>query len=164
MNERKIYDLDEAREVVRKFCAYQERSQRQVRDRLYKMGLRSEAVELLLSECIQDNFLNEERFAKSFVRGKHNVKGWGRVRLIRELKHHDVSEYVLKKALDELDPEAYDNKLETLALKKWRETSETNRFKKGKKVVDFLLRRGYETDAAWSIVHRFINEGTESYE
>lgn len=164
MNERKIYDLNEAREVVRKYCAYQERSQRQVRDRLYKMGLKEEAVELLISECIQENFLNEERFARAFVRGKHSIKGWGRTRLERELKFHDVSEYVLRKAFSEIDDDAYDEKLHQLAQKRWNELKETNRFVRGKKTVDYLIRRGYESDSVWEIVHGYINGASGSDE
>lgn len=157
----KVYDLDKARDVIRKFCAYQERSQKQVRERLRKMGLIDEAVDLLISEVIQENYLNEERFARAFVRGKHGIKGWGRKRLERELKHHEVSAYILRKAMEEIDEEAYDEKLETLASKKWEETKEPNRFNKGKKVVDFLIRRGYESDAVWEIVHGFINQSSE---
>lgn len=157
----KVYDLDKAREVIRKFCAYQERSQKQVRQRLQKMGLIEEAVDLLISECIQDNFLNEERFAKAFVRGKHSIKGWGRKRLERELKMNEVSEYCIRKAMEQLDDEAYSEKLEDLARKKWHQTKESNRFKRGKKVVDHLLRRGYESDAVWTIVREFINQSPE---
>ncbi|NVK04266.1 MAG: RecX family transcriptional regulator [Flavobacteriia bacterium] len=157
----KVYDLDKAREVIRKFCAYQERSQKQVRQRLQKMGLIEEAVDLLISECIQDNFLNEERFAKAFVRGKHSIKGWGRKRLERELKMNEVSEYCIRKAIEQLDDEAYSEKLEDLARKKWLQTKEPNRFKRGKKVVDHLLRRGYESDAVWTIVRDFINQSPE---
>lgn len=157
----KIYDLDKAREVIRKYCAYQERSQKQVRQRLQKMGLIEEAVELLLTECIQDNFLNEERFAMAFVRGKFNIKGWGRKRLERELKAHQVSDYCIRKALQQIDEEQYVDTLEELARKKWDSVREPNRFKRGKKVVDFLLRRGFESDAVWSMVHGFINRGSE---
>lgn len=160
----KIYDLDKAREVIRKYCAYQERSQKQVRQRLQKMGLIEEAVDLLISECIQDNFLNEERFAKAFVCGKYSIKGWGRKRLERELKMHEVSEYCMRKAMEQLDEDDYSEKLESLALKKWNQTHETNRFKKGKKVVDHLLRRGYESDAVWTLVRKFINQSPESDE
>lgn len=122
------------------------------------MGLIEDAVDLLISECIQDNFLNEERFARAFVRGKHNIKGWGKQRLQRELKWHEVSDYVLRKAMEELDEDEYAERLEVLAQKKWDELKEPNRFKKGKKVVDFLLRKGYESEAVWSIVHGYINE------
>lgn len=160
----KVYDLDKAREVIRKYCAYQERSQKQVRQRLQKMGLIDEAVELLISECIQDNFLNEERFAMAFVRGKHSIKGWGRKRLERELKLHEVSPYCLRKALEQLDEEEYTERLEDLAQKKWNETKEVNRFKRGKKVVDYLLRRGYESEAVWTLVREYINQSPESDE
>lgn len=160
----KIYDLDIARNTIKKFCAYQERSQKQVRDRLKKMGLIDDAVDLLISECIQENYLNEERFAKAFVRGKHNIKGWGRKRLELELKRQEVSEYCMRKAMQELEDDAYDDKLESLALKKWNESKGANAFAKGKKVVDFLLRRGYESDKVWDVVRSIMDSSPQSDE
>lgn len=158
----RIYDLNEAREAARKFCAYQERSQKQVRQRLEKMGLITEAVDLLISELIQDNYLSEERFARAFVRGKHRIKGWGRHRLERELRYHEISDYCLRKAMEEIDETSYEETLQSLAEKKWRETKESNQFKRGKKVVDFLLRRGYESEQVWEAVHGLINQSPES--
>lgn len=160
-NSGKIYDLDQARTAIQKFCAYQERSQRQVRERLKKMGLIDEAVDLLISECIQGNFLNEERFATAFVRGKYRIKGWGRKRLERELKHHEVSDYILRKAFAEIDDDAYDEQLETLARKKWNSVKDPNRFTKGRKVVDHMLRRGYESDAVWTLVRGWIDSAPD---
>lgn len=160
-NPKKVYDLDQARLVIKKYCAYQERSQRQVRERLQKMGLIEEAANLLISECIQENYLNEERFARAFVRGKHNIKKWGRKRLVLELKHHEISDYVLRAAMSELDDESYDEQLEELAQKRWNAVTEQNAYKKGKKVVDYLLRRGYESDAVWNVVHQLINRNGE---
>ncbi|GGH66213.1 MAG: RecX family transcriptional regulator [Bacteroidetes bacterium] len=160
----KIYDLDIARNTIKKFCAYQERSQKQVRERLQKMGLIEDAINLLISECIQENYLNEERFARAFVRGKHKIKKWGRKRLELELKKHEVSDYVMRKAMSEIDDDSYDDQLQELAEKRWNSVTEPNRFKKGKKVVDYLLRRGYESSAVWEVVHSFINQSPESDE
>lgn len=160
-SDRKIYNLDEARVVIRKFCAYQERSQKQVRDRLYKMGLISDAVELLISECIEENYLNEERFAMAFVRGKYKFKDWGRQRLERELKFQNVSDYCIRKAMAQLDDEDYDHQLKVLAQKKWDATKDANRFSKGKKVVNFLIRKGYESDKVWEEVRRIMDSSSE---
>lgn len=158
MNERRVYDLDEARNIIRKYCAYQERSHKEARERLRKMGLKSESVDLLISEIIEENYLNEERFAMAFVRGKFNIKGWGRSRLERELKMHQVSAYVLNKAMQQIDEEVYADKLESTFEKKWAEVKEPNVFKKGKKVADYLIRRGFESDRVWTLIRERVNE------
>ncbi len=149
---KKIYDLQEAREKIRAFCVYRERSQREVRDKLYSYGLKTETVNLLLSELIQDNYLNEERFACAFVRGKFNIKKWGRNKIKNELFRHYLSDYILKKAFAEIDEEKY---LETLALvieKKWNLTKISNAFQKKGKVANYIISRGFEPDLVWSIL------------
>src|SRR5690606_19696103 len=110
MNSRssKIYDLEEARNRIKAFCTYRERSQREAREKLTSYGLIPPVVDELLVELIQENFLNEERFAKAFVRGKFYIKKWGRNKIKNELYRHELSTYVLNRALEEIEDGAYE--------------------------------------------------------
>ncbi len=152
---RRIYNLDEAREKIRAYCAYQERSQVEVREKLYSYGLIPEVVDELLVELIQANFLNEERFAKAFVRGKFRAKKWGRRKIGEALYRHNLSDYVLKKAFAEIDEQEYDHTLDELLQKKYRETKDRNIFTRKGKVARWLISRGYESDLVWDKLRDF---------
>ncbi|MDG1252251.1 MAG: regulatory protein RecX [Schleiferiaceae bacterium] len=115
----KIYDLEVARSQVRKYCAYQDRCQFEVEQRLRDMGLQNEAAETLLIELIEEGFLSEERFARAYVRGKHRAKGWGRIKIIQGLKAKRVPESCIRLGLQELDEQGYQNTLVGLLEKTW---------------------------------------------
>jgi len=102
------------------------------------------AIDEVIYHLIEHNFLNEERFAKSFARGKFNIKHWGRIRITRELKFRKISEYNIRIALKEFSDEDYYTKLDYLAFKKLDSISEVNIYKKRKKLTDYLLYRGWE--------------------
>ena len=128
------------------YCAYQERSQQEVRDKLYEMGLWSNDVEALIAELIQTNFLNEERFALAYVSGKFKIKKWGKIKIKQGLKLKKVPDKMILNALKTID---YDDYLETIALiaeKKLGMITEKDPFKRKYKVVSYLLSRGFETD------------------
>ncbi len=131
--------------AIYRFCNYQERSQQEVRNRLYELGAYSDQVNELLAELIEAGLLNEERFAKAFVRGKFRIKRWGRVKILYELKQHRISEYNLKKALKEIDPSDYFRTALILAERKWDSLiGETKRKLKEDKVYRYLKQKGYE--------------------
>lgn len=115
----KVYDLDTARVQIRKYCAYQERCQSEVEERLRSMGLLQTAQDDLLSELISEGFLSEERFARAFVRGKHRAKAWGRVKITFHLKAKRVSARCIQLGLSELDPETYLETLTSLLAKSY---------------------------------------------
>lgn len=151
----KVYDLNEAREKIAAYCAYRERSQVEVRRKLNSFGLLSEACELLISELIQENFLNEERFARAYARGKFRMKGWGRVKIRQGLKQHQIGDYVLRKAFSEIDEAEYQACLEALCEKKWHEARGLKTFQRRGKVAGQLIRKGYESELVWSALERF---------
>jgi regulatory protein len=115
----KIYDLDTARLQVRKYCAYQDRCQSEVEQRLRDMGLQVAAAETLLGELIEEGFLSEERFARAYARGKHRAKGWGRVKIIQGLKAKRVPEACIRLGLSEIPEEEYRQSLHSLLAKSW---------------------------------------------
>ena len=134
------------------YCAYQDRCHKEVEEKLRAYDLIPEAREMLLLHLLEEGFLNEERFARSFARGKFRIKKWGRKRIERELLSRGVSSYNIKQGLSEIDPEDYQQTLFDLAEKKYHQTTEKHPLKKRKKVADFLLRRGFESQKIYAIL------------
>ena len=114
------------------------------------------AIDEIIFHLIEHDFLNEERFAKSFTRGKFNIKHWGKVRIIRELKFRKISEYNIKTALKEFTEEDYFAKLDFIASKKLTSITETDIYKKRKKLADYLLYRGWESNLVYEITKALI--------
>jgi regulatory protein len=135
-----------ALEKIKNWCAYQERSQQETRDKLYTFGLFKDDVENIITDLIQQGFLNEERFAMAFASGKFRIKRWGRVRIKMELKMHRVSDFCIKKALGQIDGDEYYKTLENLVQKKFDQTKEPNKIKKHYKVLQYAASRGFEKD------------------
>jgi regulatory protein len=121
------------------------------------MRMIPEAIERIIIDLIQDNHLNEERFAKAYVRGKFSIKKWGKVRLTLELKQRQISKYVIKTALAEIDPDDYLQAFHALAEKKAPTLTEANPFKRKKKLADYLLYRGWESHLVYDKVNTLIN-------
>ena len=147
-----IIDEKAALTKAEHYCAYQERSQQEVRDKLYEWGLHSVQVENLIVHLIQTNFLNEARFANAYVQGKFNQKGWGKQKIKQGLKFKKVSDALIKKALNTIDCDDYSNTLKQILEKKARLLGEKDPFKKRYKLHQYALSRGYETDIVSDIL------------
>lgn len=141
----KFYSVDEAKRKLEYYCSYQDRCHEEVVAKLKSMNMISEAVDSIVVHLINENFLNEERFACSFARGKHRIKFWGKVRIVNELKYRHISKYNIDRALKEISEEEYENNFNQLAEHQWQTVRESNLLKKKKKICDFLLRKGYES-------------------
>ena len=142
--EKKRLGKDQAITSIKRFCAYQERAQQEVRDKLYEYGMSKDEVEEILSNLISENFLNEERFAVQFAGGHFRIKGWGKVKINHALKQKRVSAYNIKKALQSIDLDAYEKTLEALANKKWNSLKGERGLSKMAKTQAFLYQRGFE--------------------
>lgn len=127
------------------FCSYQDRCYQEVEEKLKNFTLIPAAKEQVMIFLIENNYINEERFAKSFARGKHNYKFWGKVRISLELKFRAISKKNIELALAEIPNEIYLGNFHQLAEKHWESIKEKKGPKKNKKFVDFLLRKGYES-------------------
>ena len=156
MNHTKSYTLTEATKKIERYCAYQERCHKEVTEKLKRMNMIPEAIDQILGHLIQENFLNEERFAKTFARGKFNIKKWGANRIVRELKFRDISAYNIKSALAEIQDEDYLTTFDELARKRLSQIKETNPFKKKKKLADYLLYRGWESHLVYEKANELI--------
>jgi len=150
----KIYDLKEVKSCIRFYCAKEDRCQQQVMDKLLGYGVSVGVSEEILLELIQEKYVDEERYARSFCSGKFKIKKWGRRRIIFELKKKRVSELCIQKGLEEIDEVAYLHTLQQLLEKKKDLTKDTNQFIRKKKMVDYVVRKGYESDLVWEAVHK----------
>ncbi len=144
MNEK--ISVSEAQTKIEYYCSYQERCHQEVVEKLRQLGQTSADIDTLLVHLIDQNYLNEERFARSFVRGKHRIKGWGRHRIVNELKGRHITQYVLQAALQELDPEEYETAFHRIAESHWEHLHEANMLRKRKKFCDYMVRKGWESD------------------
>lgn len=136
---------EQALQKIKHYCGYQERCHAEVKSKLYSFGLWKKDVETIVSQLIEDDYLNEERFAQSFARGHFRLKQWGRVKIKHELKRKQVSEYCIKKALKEIDEDEYHKTIEKLFATKWQSLKrENNIFTKKSKAMNYLLQKGYE--------------------
>lgn len=137
---------EQALQKAKHYCAYQERCHSEVKEKLYSFGLNKKEVEENLSNLIEENYLNEERFAIQFAGGKFRIKQWGRVKIKYELKQKQVSEYCIKKALHSIDEADYKKTLQKLFDTKSKLLKgEKNSFIKKKKIRDHLLQKGFES-------------------
>ncbi|WP_170106634.1 regulatory protein RecX [Gramella gaetbulicola] len=139
------------------FCAYRDRSQKEVEDKLDNLRMIPEAKEKIIITLMQENFLNEERFARSFVRGKFRIKKWGRIKITQELKKREISSPIIKLGLTEIKESDYRKTLYELAEKKEKKIIEPNPFKKKKKLADHLLRKGYESQLVFDCINDIID-------
>jgi regulatory protein len=144
----------EARKRILRYCAYQERSHHEVKEKLYGFGLTRAEVDELMVFLIEEGFLNEERFAKAFAGGKFRIKKWGRLKIARELERHRLTANCIRIGLKELDEASYQKTLQQMLIRKAKEMSEPNLFIRRNKLSKYVIQKGYEPDLAWSEIKR----------
>jgi regulatory protein len=150
MFNQKSYTVTEAKSRMERYCAYQERCHKEVRQKLREMRMIPASVDQIIGHLIEHNFLNETRFAQAFSRGKFRTKKWGKQRIIRELKMRDISKYNITLALKEFSEEEYLSTFHELAEKRWQQlNSEENLQRKKKKFLDYMSYRGWESTLIW---------------
>ncbi|RYF64646.1 MAG: RecX family transcriptional regulator [Cytophagaceae bacterium] len=146
---------DSIKDALRKaamFCAYQERTQQEVRERLKEWGVFGDDAEEVIAELIQQNYLNEERFAKSFAGGKFRVKGWGRRKIKQQLQQRGISGYNLDQAMKEIGPDDYRETLTDLLEKKRQSLRDDNPLIVKQKLVRYALSKGYESELIFTVL------------
>ena len=144
---------EKAFQKAKYYCAYQERSHAEVKKKLYGFGLYKNEVEILLSQLIEENYLNEERFAIAFAGGKFRIKQWGKTKIKYELKLRQIGDYNIKKALSQIEEEDYLKTLQKLAAEKLATLkSEKNIFIRKSKLQNYLVGKGYEFNMIGEIV------------
>lgn len=156
MIQKKSFTVEQIKHKIENYCVYQDRCHKEVERKMAEYNLIPEAKELILLSLMKDGFLNEERFSKSFARGKFRMKSWGKQRIIRELKFRDISAYNIKTALKEIEEEEYIKTIYRITENRNNVTSETNTYKRKKKLVDFLMRKGFENELIFKTVNEVV--------
>jgi regulatory protein len=144
--QRSYLTSEQALRKLHHYCAYQERCHKEVREKLWELGIRKSDHDILISSLIEDDYLNEQRFANAFAGGKFRMKQWGRVKIKYELKQKQVSEYCIKKAMKEIPEDDYTKTLHKLAKEKLESLKGEQHLVKKKKAMDYLLQKGFEAE------------------
>jgi regulatory protein len=153
---KKIIDEQAAYAKAEHYCAYQERAQQEVRDKLEEWGMHGDVIENIISTLIESNFLDEERFAKAYALGKFNQKGWGRIKIKHGLRLKKVPDDLIKKALLGIDGDEYFGMLDKILTKKALLLPKEDIYKRNYKLQQYALSRGYESDLIADVLQLFI--------
>ncbi len=148
----KAITLSEAFAKITSFCAYQERTQQEVRSKLYEYGIKTDEVEGIIVKLIEENYINEERFAKSYAGGKFRIKKWGRIKIVKSLEIKGLTPYCIKSGLKEIDEDDYRATMQSIIAKKASEVVFKNEYQKLHKIATYLISRGYEGELVWSML------------
>ena len=146
MNKEYRTSKEQALQKLKHYCAYQERCHSEVKEKLYSLGVWKKDRDEIIATLIEENYLDEERFAIAFAGGKFRVKQWGRVKIKYELKQKQVSEYSIKKALKQIDEDEYLKTLKKLADKKYAALKSEQYLVRKKKTMDYLIQKGFEPE------------------
>ncbi|MBM3416059.1 MAG: RecX family transcriptional regulator [Bacteroidetes bacterium] len=144
---------EQALQKLKHYCAYQERCHSEVKEKLYSLGVWKKDHNEIIAALIEEDYLNEERFALAFAGGKWRIKQWGRVKIKYELKQKQVSDYCIKKALQQIDEEEYLAVLGKLAKEKYSALKNEQYLVRKKKTMDYLMGRGFESN----LVNKLVN-------
>jgi regulatory protein len=145
------------RTMITRYCQYQDRCQKEIRNKLYENGASKDEVAELMIELIESKLIDEERYARNFARGKFRIKNWGKRKIIFELKQDQISEYCIKKGLSEIDDEEYLQTLERLTERKIPEyMKDKNLFTRRAKLQRYLSQKGYEQELIAEMIKKYI--------
>lgn len=134
------------------YCAYQERCHDEVRNKLSEWGVWGSDADEVVLKLIEQNYLNEERFARAYAGGKFRTQHWGRIKIKLELKARHISDYCIRMGMQEISDKDYRDTLHRLASQKWKETKDTNPLSKRNKVARYLAGKGFEQDLTWEVL------------
>lgn len=135
-----------AKNKIAKFCAYQERNKKEVKDKLMSYGLHFEDCMSILDFLEEEDFVNEERYTSTFVRSKFKLKKWGKIKIAHQLKNKDIPQSLIEHCLSDISPEEYKNQYQALALQKAGSLKpDKDLFTWRRKIFNYLASKGYET-------------------
>ncbi len=144
---------DHALAKLQKYCAYQDRCHKEVRTKLLQLKVYGEDLENIMSDLIQEDYLNEERYARSYVRGKYRMKKWGREKIRMELKQKQISDYCIKKGFTEIEEGEYLENLESLLEKYVLQYDKHEGYVKRQKIYAALRRKGYTNEEVLAVLN-----------
>lgn len=154
--------FDQVLDKLRHFCSYRDRAHTEVENKLHQLGMWNEDADEIMAALITEGYLNEERFARSFVRGKFRIKNWGRKKIVQALKFKKVSPYCIRKGLEEIDEEEYWATLSKLATGKYAALKKEQYLRRQYKTTQYLLSKGYEADLIRDAINELKNNPPKS--
>lgn len=154
---KKSLTREQALQKLKHYCAYQERCHQDVKEKLYSLGVWKRDQDEIMATLIEENYLNEERFAIAFAGGKFRIKGWGRVKIKYELKQKQVSDYCIKKALKQIDEDEYQTQLQKTAVDKYNALKSEQYLIRKKKTMDYLIAKGFESQLVNGLFQDKVN-------
>ena len=154
--QKKYISKEDGLAKLQRYCAYQDRCHQEVRTKLLDLGIYGDDLEEIMADLISENFLNEERYARSFARGKFRMKKWGRNRIRQELKMRKISGYCLRKAMTEIEEEDYLKTLKEVLKKKDRLLKEKDNYKRKNKLAVYGVSRGFESKLVWGVIKEMV--------
>jgi len=144
---------EEAFQKARHYCTYRERSQQEVRDKLYSLGLHSNDVENVIADLITAGFLNEERFARAYAGGKFRINGWGKNKIRNGLLQKKVSPKCIELGLSGIDERDYVNKLKKILSSKLKGVTKKELLIQRHKAAQFAIGKGFESALVWEVLN-----------
>ena len=154
MEAKKSITISEAKKNIERYCAYQERCHKEVVNKLKDLGIIQNAIDIIVADLIQNNYLNETRFAQSFARGKFKIKKWGKVKIHRELNKREISKYNIKMGMKEISDSDYEETFNTLLDKKLSELSHLPESEQKRKIFSYLSYRGWEVEKIFEALRK----------
>lgn len=152
------YNLMEAKQKAENYCSYRERSQQEVKEKLYDWGIPSQGVNEIIAELITENYLNERRFAEGYARGKFNLNGWGKIKITYGLRGKGITENLIKHALAQIEQTIYLEKLEDILLKKDKQLKDSDAYIRKMKLARFAASRGFESTFIFEVLENIQSE------
>ena len=146
---------DQILDKMAKYCAYQERCVKDVREKLKTFDLPDEEKTKILDFLLDNRFVNDERFAKSFVRGKVNQSGWGINKIRFHLMQKGIPKELIDEALGQTDEEVYRQRLVDILKAKAKTVKAENNFEKNRKLAAYALQKGFESNLVWEVLKGF---------
>ena len=156
MQKKQSLSVTDAQKKLEHYCAYQERCHKEVVTKLKEFGMIPAAIDTIVTKLIQENYLNETRFAQSFARGKFRIKKWGKNRILRELKIRQISPYNIKMGMKEISDNAYQETFYHLFERRKQEVAHLSKAEQKKKIFSYLSYRGWEHQRIYNALNEFF--------
>jgi len=154
MQNNKVYTVKDATERIQSYCAIQDRCQWEVERKMKEWGISDEIIENISTDLILEKFVDEQRFAESFCRGKFRIKRWGKVKIKNELKIKKISENCIDKGLSQINNKEYMQVLKNIYIKKRNSLKDTNQFIRKGKIAKHLQYKGFESNLIWELINK----------
>jgi len=154
MQKKRVYTIIEANKNIRYYCSFQERCRLDVKQKLLGWGILGNLIPNIIMKLIDEDYINEERYARSFCRGKFRIKKWGRKKIEFELKKKHLSDDHINIGMEEIESSEYLEELDRQIDKKNNLIKEKTFFNKRNILANYLIDRGFETQLVWNSINR----------